>query len=108
MKRQFLAVMENVRTVDIKSTPNYKVMLAIAKHPEAYFPDPELTAAGLKINVTEEFVNDPELFEPTVEAYVKALSRIYDQLKRDFPAGTADRMFPIMMSRGDFTLSYNC
>lgn len=108
MKRQFLAAMENVRTVDIKSTPNYKVMLAIAKHPEAAFPDPELTAAGIIINVNEEFINDPELFESTVEAYVKALSRIYDQLKHDFPPHLVDRMFSIMMNRGDFTLTYNC
>lgn len=106
MRQQFLDMLEQVRTIDIAETPAYKLMKAIATHPEAYFPNPEETAASIKIEVSQDFVNDEELFTATVEAYVKALSRIYDQLKHDFPPTVADRMWPNFARQ--LTLTYNC
>ena len=110
MRQQFLNMLEQVRTIDIASAPNYRVMKAIATHPEAYFPNPEETAASIQVNVSQDFVDDEELFTAAVEAYVKALSRIYDQLKHDFPPAVADRMWPAFAKQltqkgGDSTIS---
>lgn len=105
MRQQFLDMLETVRTLDIAQAPAYKVMKAIATHPEAYFPNPEETAANIKIEVCQDFIDDEELFTATVEAYVKGMSRVYDQLKHDFPPAVADRMWPIFARQ--LTLTYN-
>jgi hypothetical protein len=103
MNSDLLTIIDNMAKMDIAKAANYKVMLAIGNHPEAYFPNPMETAAHIKMDVNEDFVNDPE-FQTVVDAYVKVLSRIYDQLKRDMPLTTADRVFAII-SQG-LTLTY--
>ena len=104
MKYQFLNIMRNMSQTDISTMPNYKTMLAIGRHPEAYFPNPLETAARIKMDVNAEFVNDPELFQPVVDMYVKTLSRIYDQLKRDMKADEADKCFVVLAQ--NLTLTY--
>ena len=104
MKNQILDMIRGMSQMDISIAPNYKTMLAIGRHPEAYFPNPMQTAASIKINVNEEFVGDHELFQPAVDAYVKTLSRIYDQLKKDMNTAVADKVFAIMAK--DMTLTY--
>ena len=105
MKKEFLRFIEKIRTTEVSQAPNYKTMLAIAKHPEAYYPNPEEVAAHIRINVNETFVNDPELFETTVDAYVKCFTRIYDQIKIDFPHQDI-RVFNAYMSSMDLSLTY--
>ena len=95
MNAQFVEIIESMSKMDISTAPNYKTMLAIGNHPEAYFPNPMETAAHIKMDVNEDFVNDPD-FQTVVDAYVKTLSRIYDQLKHDMPPIVADRVFAIM------------
>lgn len=102
LKQEFLGFIETIKEAGrtVGETPMYKTFLAIATHPEAYYPNPEEIAANIKIEVCPEFVNDPELFQPTVDAYVKALSQIYDQLKRDLPRpGAADAAFRVMAAQ---------
>ena len=104
MKHQFLSIVRNLSQTDISTLPNYKTMLAIGRHPEAYFPNPMETAAHIEMDVNDAFVNDPELFKTAVDAYVKTLSRLYDQLKRDMNACEADRVFTVLAQ--NLTLSY--
>lgn len=105
-------MLESMAQTDLSTVPNYKTMLALAKHPEAYYPNPEVVAATIKINVNHNFVTDPELFQPTVDAYVKMLSRLYDQLKTDvkrasFDKGpVADQMFMAMVPEMSLTYTY--
>ena len=108
MKRQFLDMLENMAATDISTMPNYKTMLALAKHPEAYYPNPEVVAATIKINVSQSFIDDPELFEPTVNAYVKMLSRLYDQLKTIRPGkpSVAEQMFMAMIQEMSLTYTF--
>ena len=112
MKQQFIDVIEQQSQLDISTAPNYRTMVALAKHPEAYYPTPDIVAATIKINVNNDFVEDSELFELTINAYVKMLSRLYDQLKHDvtrssFDSGpVADRMFMAMASEMSLTYTY--
>ncbi len=105
MKEQFREILETLRTLDISVTPNYRTMKALANHPEAYYPMPEVVAAKVKINVNEDFVNDEALFNETLDCYVKCLSRIYSQLKADFPMNH-DQMFAAMVDSLNLTLTY--
>ena len=98
-------ILEQMNQVDIGNTPNYKTMLAIGNHPEAYFPNPMETAARIVINVNDGFINDAELFNATVDTYVKLLSRMYDQLKRDMNPCVAERVFITMTSGPQLSLT---
>jgi hypothetical protein len=104
MKSEFIDLVGNLAELNISNLPNYKTMLAIGRHTEAKFPNPMETAARIKIEVNECFVNNPTLFNTTVDAYVKVLNNIWDQLKKDMPEEVANRVFVIMAST--MTLSY--
>lgn len=93
MRNQFLKFAKDFSTVDVAGSPGYKTLLALAKHPEAYYPDPDETAGNIKIEVDQSFVDDQELFDATIDGYVKGLSRLYNQLVRDFPLRTANNIF---------------
>ncbi len=104
MKHQFLRVMETFRNVNISQTPNYRTMLAIALHPKATFPKPAIVAASMKIEVNDTFINDPELFQPTVDAYVETLNRIYDQMLKDLSVtGYVENAFMVMAAQMSLT-----
>ena len=105
MNSQFLAIIHNMAQMDIGKAANYKVMLAIGNHPEAYFPNPMETAAHIKMDVNEDFVNDPE-FQTVVDAYVTVLNNIYLQLNRDMDLVEADRVFAIIAQGLTLTYTY--
>lgn len=105
MNAQFLEIIRGMAKMDISKAANYRTMLAIGKHPEAYFPNPMETAAHIKMDVNDDFVNSPD-FQEVVDAYVKVLSRIYDQLKQDMHAGEADRVFAIIAQSLTLTYTY--
>lgn len=90
---------------DINQTPNYKTQLAIANHPEAWYPNPVEIAFAIEVEVNDNFVNDPE-FPKIIDAYVKTLTRIYDQLIKDLPVDVAGRVFAQMATK--FALRYTC
>lgn len=106
MKTEFLNLIKNIAGLDISSSPNYKTILALAKHPKAFYPNPALVASKLKIDVNQEFVNDKDLFEPTVDVYVNCLSKLYSQMQNDFGAD-APKMFDLFLDSRDFNLQYN-
>ena len=105
MDSQFLQNVEQLATVDIRSTPNYKTMLAIANHPKATFPHPDETAFGMEVNVNQDFVDDKD-FQRVVDAYVTTLNRIFDQLKSDHPFPVAVRIFEKMGTKLSLKYSY--
>lgn len=110
MKQQFLNMVESLRaaTTGLSKMPNYITLLALAKHPKALYRNPAEVASLIQINVNDDFVNDPELFVPTVDAYVEMLNCIYKQLLADFPYGehgeTARNIFMNMVKT--MTLTY--
>lgn len=107
MKDQFEQLLKQLDDLDITMSPNYITMKALANHLEAYYPNPEVVAASIKINVGQNFVDNTDLFERTVDAYVKCLSRMYSQMQYDFPRrGVAEQMFSTMI--GSLKLDLTC
>jgi len=103
MNAAFLEMIEAIGNVKVHETPNYKAAMAFATSPNVKFPNPAEVAFGMEIEVNEDFVNDPD-FGKVVDAYVDCLNRIHAQLRKDFPAEVADRIFAKMATK--FSLKY--
>lgn len=103
MRNQFLQMLNSIEKADMATAPGYVTLLALAKHPKVEYPNPELVAATIPIEVGEDFVVDKELFNRTVDVYVIALNRIWHQLRNDFELIHAERMFMKMVESMSLT-----
>ena len=99
-----METMREMGKLDISSAPHYKVISAIANHPRVIFPNPGVLAAGMKIEVNQDFVDDKEMFDTAIDNMVSCLNNIYDVLCRDFGVTAGYAMFLAIAK--EFSLKY--
>lgn len=105
MKRQFIdQILVQIQTVKIDKTPAYRTMMALANHPARLFP--REIVGGITIDVNESFVNDPELFHPTVNAYVNLLNTLYSALQRDVGHEDAVKILTFQAQKMSLTYTF--
>jgi hypothetical protein len=113
MKQQMLEMLAAMKAVDIAQTPGYKWRLALLKDPRLKLPVSVLytTVGQLKVEVTEAFAADPELWDASLDATATMLSNLWALVANDLNAtgalGRENAMEYFLGITREFTLKYN-
>lgn len=107
MRNRMIDVLTKMSRMDVKNAPNYRMSLALRDAFVAYgVPQPaaELLVAAMKINVSENAVNDAELMRRVCEAFGVLVGDMYQAIKTDFQTNP-DQMLAAMA--GHLSLDMN-
>ncbi len=107
MRNEFLEILTNLDNTDLGKTPNYIFMKNFAIRGEHFgsYPCATFITSKIKINVNQNFIEDKELFDKTIETYINCLNRLWKQLKNDFGELAGKEMFLEMV--GQMSIEYN-
>lgn len=105
MDSDFIEMVKQMATINVRQAPGYKTAMAIAQHPDVRFPSPVETAFAIDIEVNDDFVNDPE-FQIVIDSYVKTLNNIHCQLCGDFGMTQGETLFKQMAKKMTLKYSY--
>ena len=92
--------------IDPKTTPNFKVLIAIKNELHEAGYDHLIRHLGkMEINVNNEFWHDNDLAMRIIHNYVTVIVNISKTLENEFGVINADMLFPDMMK--GMTIKYN-
>jgi len=87
MRNRMIDVLTKMSRMDVKNAPNYRMMLALRDAFVAYGvpkASAELLVGAMKISVSEQAVNDPELMRRVCEAFGVLVGDMYQAIRTDF------------------------
>jgi len=103
MRKQFLMMLQNWKEIDLAQSPNFITMKALFEGFKTHFNEEDAAkiTASIKIDVCQEFVDDAELLNETVQTYVKMVADMRELFSDLHPA-----LFWGAMNSREMTLSY--
>lgn len=106
MRDEFMKLLNQMDSVNVEDTPRFKVMKALCdslKKAGCFeFPTIASIVGNMVIDVDENFVNDTELFNRSIETYTNILVKMREKTKEINPY-----LFEQIISGGEpMTLTY--
>lgn len=86
MKEDFLNQLRDIKEQDLSKLPKYITMLAIRDsliRKEIESKEANLLVGSIKINVNQNFINDAEFMEQSIDLFSDILVKVYCQMTQD-------------------------
>lgn len=85
MKYEHLERMEVITNLKVEETPTYVTVKALSKKLSDYFEEDKVNIflKNITINVDETFIEDEEVFEKTIDAYITLFVNIDEVCTKD-------------------------
>ena len=86
-KQTFLDFLESSKTINPESSPDFRLMVLLHKAFKEEFTDAEASkiVGAMKINVNQEFMDDPELRDKTIKVYAGSIVKLKNAFSKVSP-----------------------